>query len=192
MLVVGYRPARSSYVCKVANLSSYLGLCASFPPNNTASSDTRTPAPLECFPSDSPPGLSDIPMSHPVVVSALMLQKSSLIPLPALAAPLYLVSLIYYSISHDRGGRNAKASKILLATSAALGVAGALCAMTSAKALHEMGILLGHHAVGGGEGEVGIQAGSWEGAALCVAAGIHLFVAMYAACGMPRLRRGLY
>ncbi|KAI0572104.1 hypothetical protein Alg215_09981 [Pyrenophora tritici-repentis] len=79
---------------------------------------------------------------------------------------------------------------MLLATSAALGVAGALCALTSAKALHEIGILLGHQAVGGGEGEVIIQAGSWEGAALCVAAGIHLFIAMYAACGMPGFKRG--
>ncbi|RMZ68631.1 Ca2+ regulator and membrane fusion Fig1 [Pyrenophora seminiperda CCB06] len=166
----------------------YFGLCASFPPNTKASTSNPIPAPLECFPSDSPPGLSDIPMSHPVLASALILQKSSFIPLPALAAPMYLVSLIYYSIYHGRGGRNEKVSKILLAISAALGVAGALCAMTSAKALHEMGILLGHQAVGGGEGEVGVQAGSWEGAALCVAAGIHLFVASFAACGMPGFR----
>jgi hypothetical protein len=57
--------------------------------------------------------------------------------------------------------------------------------MSSAKALHEIGILLGHHAVGGGEGEVSIEAGSWEGAGLCIAAGIHFAIVLYAACGMP-------
>ena len=67
----------------------------------------------------------------------------------------------------------------------ALGVAGALCAMSSAKALHEAVNLLGHHAIGGGEGEVGFQAESWEGVGLCIAAGIHFFTVFYAACGIP-------
>ncbi|RYN23020.1 hypothetical protein AA0119_g5789 [Alternaria tenuissima] len=163
----------------------YFGMCASFPPNATMPNDRQIPAPLECFPGDTPPGLSSIPMEHPVLSSALTLQKSALYPLPALASSLYLVSLIYYFIFRERGGRNEKISKFLLGVSAALGVAGALCAMSSAKALHEIGILLGHHAIGGGEGEVTIQAGSWEGAGLCVAAGIHFFIVIYAACGMP-------
>ena len=160
-------------------------MCASFPPNATMPNDRQIPAPLECLPGDTPPGLSSIPMEHPVLSSALTLQKSALYPLPALASSLYLVSLIYYFIFRERGGRNEKISKFLLGVSAALGVAGALCAMSSAKALHEIGILLGHHAIGGGEGEVTIQAGSWEGAGLRVAAGIHFFIVIYAACGMP-------
>jgi len=129
-------------------------------------------------------------MTHPVLASALALQKSSLYPLPAIASSLFLISLIYYFIFRERGGRNEKASKFLLGVSAALGVAGALCAMASAKALHEIGILLGHHAVGGGEGEVSIEAGSWEGAGLCIAAGIHFVIVVYAAIGMPGFSLG--
>lgn len=97
---------------------------------------------------------------------------------------------MYYFIFRERGGRNEKVSKFLLGVSAALGVAGALCAMVSAKALHEIGILLGHHAVGGGEGEVSIEAGSWEGAGLCIAAGIHFVIVVYAAIGMPGFSLG--
>jgi len=129
-------------------------------------------------------------MTHPVLASALALQKSSLYPLPAIASSLFLISLIYYFIFRERGGRNEKASKFLLGVSAALGVAGALCAMASAKALHEIGLLLGHHAVGGGEGEVSIEAGSWEGAGLCIAAGIHFVIVVYAAIGMPGFSLG--
>lgn len=131
-------------------------------------------------------------MSHPVLISALALQKSSLYPIPAIASSLFLVSIIYYYfIFRNRGGRNERLSKVLLAISAALGVAGALCAMSSAKGLHEAGNLLGHHMIGSGEGEVGFQAGSWEGVGLCIAAGIHFFVVFYAACGMPGFSVGL-
>ncbi|KAF1833080.1 hypothetical protein BDW02DRAFT_580686 [Decorospora gaudefroyi] len=159
--------------------------CASFPPNNTGSA---APPPLECFPGDTSPGLSSIPMTHPLLHAALSLQKSSLYPLPALASTLYLISILYYFIARRRGGRNEKASKLLLGISAALGVAGALSAMASAKAVHEVGVLLGHD----GERELVIQAGSWEGVGLWIAAGIHFGVVTYAACGMPGGRLGFW
>jgi hypothetical protein len=57
--------------------------------------------------------------------------------------------------------------------------------MASAKALHEVGILLGHH--GMGEKGLSIEAGSWEGVGLCVAAGLHFGVVVYAVVGMPGL-----
>jgi hypothetical protein len=59
---------------------------------------------------------------------------------------------------------------------------GALSAMASAKALHEVGILLGHNGVG--EEGLSIKMGSWEGVGLCVAAGLHFCVVVYAAVGM--------
>jgi hypothetical protein len=122
-------------------------------------------------------------MSHPLLVHSLALQKSALYSLPAAASTLYLVSLIYYVISKRSEGRNFKASKILLGISSALGVSGALAAMTSAKAMHEVGRLLGNHGVG--EDGIDIKDGSWEGVGLCVAAGLHFVVVVYAACGMP-------
>jgi hypothetical protein len=75
-----------------------------------------------------------------------------------MASSLFLISLIYYIVAKRSEGRNYKAAKILLAISSALGVAGVLSAMASAKALHEVGILLGQHGVG--EDGLSIKAGS--------------------------------
>ena len=100
-----------------------------------------------------------------------------------MASWLFLISLIYYVIAKRSEGRNYKAAKILLAISSALGVAGALSAMASVKALHEVNILLGQHGVV--EDGLSIKTGSWEGVGLCVAAGIHFLIVLYASFGMP-------
>ena len=69
-----------------------------------------------------------------------------------------------------------------MGVSSAVGVAGGLTGMSAAHALHEISVLLG-------EGVV-VQVGVTMGVLLWVAVAVHVLVAGYVSCGMPRRSEG--
>ncbi|CAO2652622.1 Nn.00g009050.m01.CDS01 [Neocucurbitaria sp. VM-36] len=146
----------------------YFGLCTSFA--NNASE-------LTCFPRDVLPNTSFFLPPSPLLLASISLQKRGLYPLPAVASPLFLLSMIYYFIARRRGGKNKKAAKALLGISAALGLASVLTCMASAKALEGADEIIG--------GMTEIKSGIWLSVLLWIAATLQVVVVGYILCGMP-------
>ncbi|CBX94229.1 predicted protein [Plenodomus lingam JN3] len=136
----------------------YFGFCTNLPsPENPTADRVFT-----CFPRGKPPSHSNIPIEHPLFITANSLQKNALYPIPALAAVFFLLPLLYYFIAERHGGRNEKAAKILLGVSVAVGIAGALTSMSAAQALHVSSVVSG--------GATVINSGRWMMIMLWVAA----------------------